>query len=352
MSEADLRQQQLQAAEEASVRQSHITPPDGVCMPCGPRSLRALEVCVVGEDDQGLLDVQVELRLAPGQLLRARTNREGHARFEGLEVDARYILGLPDLDAAAWELIAEEPLPAERAVSDVPAGWQQAPSAEPPRAPAPHVVDQGDCVSSIAHQHGFLPETLWKLPENAALHAKQRQRHVLYPGDTVALPPRRARDEEARAGRLYRVRRKGIPDMLRLRFLDVDEEPRVGLPFLLRLRTFSGESVRDVRGELDGDGYVQAPIPPDADLGELILGTGPDRETYQLELGHVDPLGTFPGLQDRLANLGYFSCCEQDSEHHPVTRQALERLQRAHGLEPTGKLDGASRELLKALHLS
>jgi hypothetical protein len=351
MPDASLHPQQLQAAEESAVRQSSTTTPDAICLPC-QEHLQALEVCVVGEDDQGLLDVLVELRMNREQSMRARTGREGQARFDGLEPGARYQLSLPELDQTAWELLGEAPLPPEVLASRAPADWQTPPAPGTPPLATVHVVEQGDCFSSIAHQHGFLPETLWNLPENAALQSKRKQRHVLYPGDSVTLPPRQARDEQARSGQRYRVRRKGIPDMLRLRFLDVDEEPRVGLPFLLRLRTFDGGSVQDVQGELDAEGYVQAPIPPDADLGELILGTGPDRETYLLELGHLDPLDTFPGLQDRLANLGYFDCCEEDTAFHPVTRRALERLQLAHGLEPTGRPDRASLGLLEKLHQS
>jgi N-acetylmuramoyl-L-alanine amidase len=148
------------------------------------------------------------------------------------------------------------------------------------------------------------------------------------------------------------VRRKGIPDVLRMRFLDCDEEPRAGIPYLLKLGTHDGEVLAPISGELDADGYLVTPLPPDADDGVLILGKGPSRETYEIDLGWVDPIDTATGVQDRLANLGYYACCELDTVDHQVTRAALARLQMDRGRSPSGEIDEATRAELEGLHLS
>lgn len=215
-----------------------------------------------------------------------------------------------------------------------------------------HEVEQGDCITSLAKQYGVLPDALWSFGPNAELKQFRAKRNVLYPDDEVAIPPKQAKEKTVQSERRYWVRRKGIPDTLRLRFLNCDEEPRVGISYVLNIGAFAGEPMPPITGELDDAGYVIERVPPDAERGELVLGTGPDRETYIVEFGFVDPIDTFSGVQDRLANLGYYDCCNEDSSRHQTTRGALAVMQLEQGLEFTGKVEDASKTQLEKLHLS
>jgi hypothetical protein len=311
---------------------------------------KAIEVIVVNEESHPVPDLPVKLYLDPAQILRAKTDSNGWARFDGLLPGGSYLLSLTSLDRDVWEQIRVEALSAEKSLSHGDAPWQPTHQRTKPKWRT-HIVDQGDCVNSVARQYGFLPDSLWNLPSNSKLRERRKRRTVLYPGDLVRIPPKRLRWDSALAGNLYRLRRKGAPDRLKLRFLNCDQEPRVDIPYTLTIQIFSGDQLKAVHGTLDGDGYLTQPIPPDADVGELVLGTGPDRETYILEIGWLDPSDTFSGVQDRLSNLGYYFCCEHDTPTHQVTQEAVALWQLERDLNATGRVQEVEGDL-EGDHLS
>ena len=83
-----------------------------------------------------------------------------------------------------------------------------------------HEVKAGDCVSSIAYQHGFAPETVWRHDENAPLRERRASMYVLMPGDVVVIPDRTAKTEICASGQRHVFRRVGVPEKLRIRFID------------------------------------------------------------------------------------------------------------------------------------
>ena len=48
-----------------------------------------------------------------------------------------------------------------------------------------HKVKQGECVSSIAAEHGVPAKKVWNAADNEALREQRRTPDVLLPGDTV-----------------------------------------------------------------------------------------------------------------------------------------------------------------------
>ena len=70
--------------------------------------------------------------------------------------------------------------------------------------------------------------------------------------------------------------------------------------------------------------------------------------TWSLRLGHLDPLSTNTGLQQRLTNLGY--PVPVDGEIGPETQSALRSFQIVHGLSVTGQPDDATRAKLGETH--
>src|SRR5262249_17842677 len=106
--------------------------------------------------------------------------------------------------------------------------------AERPVGKGDYVVQSGDCMESIAYEHGFLAKTLWNLPENAELR-NHREPNVLLPGDRVTIPPIRLREEDRPTDQRHRFRLLGPPCQFRLRFLDDKQQPRSGVPYVLTI---------------------------------------------------------------------------------------------------------------------
>jgi hypothetical protein len=204
-------------------------------------------------------------------------------------------------------------------------------------------VQPGDCVSSVACDHGHLWETILNDPANAELKRSRTNHNVLLPGDRLTIPPIRVRSESRDTDQRHRFRRKGVPEVFRIRFLDEDDKPRANLPYTLDLDGVIHS------GATNADGELKHAIPPNARQGKLVIGTGRDSEQISLWLGHLDPIESISGAQARLNNLG-IDCGKVDGILGPRTRKAIERFQRQRQLPPTGELDQATLAALGDLH--
>lgn len=200
-------------------------------------------------------------------------------------------------------------------------------------------AQQGDCMASIAAQHGLLWEAVWQHANNAELRQKRQDPNVLYAGDRVFVPALVGKEESAATEQKHSFRRKGVPAKLRVRFLDADGKPRAGVPYVLEV---DGQLIRD---RIDSEGYVVASIPPDARRGLVRLRDGDCEETYPLTLGKLDPVGEPGGARMRLGNLGYD--CGRDEAAFGL---ALRSFQLAEGLEGTGLLDPPTQQALLRRH--
>ena len=205
-----------------------------------------------------------------------------------------------------------------------------------------HLVAQGECLTSIADQYGFFWQTLWAHPRNASLNASGRHPNMLFPGDVVHIPEKTPKEYACETGARHRFKRRGVPAKLRLRLL-WDDEPRTGEAYSLDI----DGALRS--GSVGSDGIVEVRIPSAAKRGVLIVGEGERRMTYQLALGHVDPIDEISGVKARLKNLG-FTCGGADSHLDEQTQEALRAFQGSRGLEPTGEIDGATLAELRAAH--
>jgi N-acetylmuramoyl-L-alanine amidase len=201
---------------------------------------------------------------------------------------------------------------------------------------------QGDCIESIAFRHGLFWETIWDHPKNQQVRMVRKDPNVLLAGDNVFVPEKKPKEEPGATEQRHRFKRKGVPSKLEMIFKDQDQ-PRVNLPYVLAIdgQLFSGKT--------DGQGRIRHPIPPNAQRGRLTLGAGEEREEYDLQLGHLDPVAEISGVQQRLNELG-FSCGNIDGVLGPRTHNAIRDFQAKHGLNETGELDDPTRERLVQEH--
>lgn len=208
-----------------------------------------------------------------------------------------------------------------------------------------HKVAAGECLLSIGFETGFFPQTLWELPENASLRKKRESPYILCEGDEVHIPDLRPRQESAAVNYRHRYKRKGVPGMLRIRFLDERLKPRPGLTYELNI----GGQV--LKGETDKGGWLKQWIPPDAMDAALIVTDNtvevPIKEEYELQLGRLNPAQDEAGVRARLEHLG-INCGKTEDD----LSRAISSFQNRHNLAVTGKADDATIARLKELHLS
>ena len=207
-----------------------------------------------------------------------------------------------------------------------------------------YVVDQGECMASVAYENGFLLETLWNHPGNAQLKSGRKDPNVLLPGDRVHIPEKRIREESCATDNNHQFVVKGATEILRIVLLDSDGKPRGSLPYILKVK-----GGRTKSGCTNKNGLVEAPIPPNAREGELIINSGGAEEHYELDLGAIDPPSTVTGVQARLNNLG-FSCGDVDGALGPLTAGAIRKFQESQNLPVTGKMDDNTCDALFSQH--
>lgn len=207
-----------------------------------------------------------------------------------------------------------------------------------------HTVKQGECLSSIAQDAGFFWETLWNHPENSQLKKARKHPNVLLPGDKVFIPDKEEKEESCASGRVHTFRKRGIPVKLNIRMLDANGQPRAGLSYTLEV------DGKQMEGVTSSNGLVSEAVSPSARKARLTL-KDPDagEETYDFQLGSLNPTEDVSGLQSRLKNLGFYKG-PADGNLNDETKEAISKLQAKAGLPVTGTLDAATLAELNTRH--
>jgi hypothetical protein len=136
---------------------------------------------------------------------------------------------------------------------------------------------------------------------------------------------------------------------LRLRLCNYDLVPYAKRPFAFCLEGFP-----EVRGETDEEGFIVIDSPPSGAHGYVEVSPEDefpeDTIRWEIDLGHVISPVTPLGASIRLRNLGYWNG-EPTDEMTDELSAGITYFQTDHdGLEPTGKLDEKTCNLLRTLH--
>jgi N-acetylmuramoyl-L-alanine amidase len=203
-------------------------------------------------------------------------------------------------------------------------------------------VQAGDCIESIAFEHGFFWKTLWDHAKNHELHKVRKDPNVLLAGDRVFVPELQLKQEEGATERRHRYKRKGVPSKLNITLKDEHDRPRAHEKYILEIdgQTFAGTT--------DASGSLQHPIPPNARRGTLRFGPNGERQ-IPLVLGDIDPITEVSGVQGRLNNLGY-ECGPINGQANEETRSAIRSFQQAYGLQETGEMNEETRNKLQEIY--
>jgi hypothetical protein len=207
-----------------------------------------------------------------------------------------------------------------------------------------HTVQQGECLASIAAQHGVRnPEEIFRHPDNQSLSADGRTPDLLMPGDEVTIPDAKTKTFDAATEVVHKFVVPARKQTVRIILQDNKGKPREGVAYKVRL----GEQREIVaEGETAKDGLVELIVPLRVRSVTLVERMG----EMKFHIGHLDPLeskkGTphASGVKSRLHNLGY--AVSHGDEIDEKTRRAIRSFQKARKLEVTGEVN---RELIDAL---
>lgn len=207
-----------------------------------------------------------------------------------------------------------------------------------------HVVSPGDCINSIADQHGFFWETIWNHPSNQALKQLRENPNALLKGDRVFVPDPRKKEVQCSPTKRHTFRLKGVPVRFNLRVLDAQGQARAGVPYTL---VVDGKTSQ---GTIPSDGNLSEIIKANAKKAKLTLSPrGAEKEEYEFQLGHMNPADDNAGVQGRLKNLGYYEGPLSGSSDE-ATIEAIRQFQEASGLPVTGEADAATQATLAKRH--
>lgn len=232
------------------------------------------------------------------------------------------------------------------------------PESAGPLGGGPYLVEQGDCLESIAFARGLLWKTVWNAPENADLK-NARNSNILLPGDRLFIPAIRPKLADCAVDQKHQFIREGVSSRLRVRVFEwvwpdsarpgedapAEVRPRSDVPYALQI---DGSLIS---GYTDGDGWIDTPISPGARGGSLTLEPGtPQSQRVSLVLGGLDPAAADSGVSQRLANLGFDpNTTDRDSDEF---KDAVSTFQAALGIEATGTLDDDTMKQLNSMHCS
>ena len=209
--------------------------------------------------------------------------------------------------------------------------------------PVEYEAQQGDSIASIAFAYGHHPDTIWNFPDNAKLKALRKDPYVLLPGDIVIIPDKRIVQYGRPTEQLHRFQRKGVPEILRVQFW-ARGQPLRNKECTVKFAP-SDQGTRVV--STDGEGMLTLPVPPNVrDVNVTIAETG---DSFDLRIGHLDPIDTNIGVKKRLRNIGLLPGDQftDSNELDDAAVAALANFQASHDLPASGQLDDATRRKLK-----
>ncbi len=208
-----------------------------------------------------------------------------------------------------------------------------------------YTVKPGDCLSSIAAAFGLGDyKDIYDAPANAEYRKLRPNPDVISPGDKIFIPELVPFTRVLATGQKHTIQVKLPRATLQVYLKDADGEPIAGKSYVLHV-----EGQDDKKGTTTGAGLVKEDVPPTA--GSAHIDFPDEGFSFDVKLGHVDPLGSSTALAGRLRNLGY-PCPETSNRKEAAQnlRYALARFQTDNGLEPTGEADEDTLDLLLQAH--
>ena len=211
-----------------------------------------------------------------------------------------------------------------------------------------YIVQDGDCLASIAKEAGFSDwRTIYDDPKNASFRQLRPDPNIISPGDEIFIPLKEPKTDSKGSDTATTFKLNVKETFLKVRLKDEKGQPFAGKKFSLKI---GGEVTEGVTGS---DALIEQEIAANARTGQLTVFLDDDTTKpgfiWDLKIGALDSVDTNKGMQARLNNLGFF-CGVVDGVVGSMTKAALSGFQSKNGLTVNGDADGATRDKLRQLH--
>src|SRR5256885_4806087 len=132
--------------------------------------------------------------------------------------------------------------------------------------PVRHVLEPGECLQSLALQHGFKDgKTIYDGPDNSDLRKKRAAPGEVAPGDTVVIPDRKPRELPVTKRKINRFKAH-VPDALvRVHVCDEAGQALAGKPYELSIKD------KTIEGKTTSDGAAEESVPFTAQSAKLVV---------------------------------------------------------------------------------
>lgn len=197
-------------------------------------------------------------------------------------------------------------------------------------------VQPGDCVDSLAYEAKVKSDAIWDDPANASMKATRKDRNVLMPGEQITIPDPELKWENNKHTALTHIFKRKLPTK-EFRF-----QVCMGAPIVAPYRFKIEIDGVEVPGNFAA-GWVSCQIKPNSKLAVITLYHNrgkpgePDvskEHKYKIQLGHLRPVDTPAGQEDRLRNLGYIGPLLHKNRVNTFP-EALRLFQLSYGIDPT-----------------
>ena len=288
-----------------------------------------VEFDLLDKNKRPVKGMRVEVTLPDGTIEKGTLSDKGSFRKDGIDPGSCRVR-FPDLCGREW---AKSSCFAEGAAVALFSRAEKIPA-------GPYQVLQGDYIASIAADAGYLSwKTIWDDGKNASLKAK-RNPNVLFPGDTLEIPPKQKKEESVSTTEYTTFQTVGDPVQLKIVVLDWARNPVVDTELDIQLD--AGEKIKTAG---DGSATKKVVDPQGVKEGKLVV----KGYTLALKVGHLDPVEVLTGQVSRLNNLGYRAGLAT-TPGDPIFKSAVEEFQCDYAVRVDGVCGPATQGKLKDTH--